>query len=67
MPSAEVELEVSQPRGRLRRFHFSLSRQSMPDIGECTIIAGRDETERHQAQQAIAQSAIAPTFPAFRE
>jgi signal transduction histidine kinase len=53
----ELELELARPAARMRRLHFSLSRQSLPGAGDCTIMVGRDETERLQAQQAVAQSA----------
>jgi C4-dicarboxylate-specific signal transduction histidine kinase len=54
--AAEVDLELEQ-RGQTRRLHFSLSRQSLPDSGDCVVMVGHDETERRQAQQAIALTA----------
>jgi C4-dicarboxylate-specific signal transduction histidine kinase len=53
----ELDLEIGPADGQHRRFHFSLSRQSLPDIGDCVVMVGHDETQRHQAQQAIAMSA----------
>ena len=54
--AAEIDLEVEQPDGPNRQLHFSLSRQSLPDTGDCIIMVGHDETQRRQAQQAIAMS-----------
>ena len=53
----EVDLEVIWPGEAAYYLHFSLSHQSLPEIGECTILVGHDETLRHQAQHAIAQTA----------
>lgn len=53
----EVDLEVSPAGEATHYLHFSLSHRSLPEIGECTILMGHDETLRHQARQAIAQTA----------
>lgn len=53
----EVDLLVVRPGDATRHLHFSLSHRSLPEVGECTILMGHDETLRHQAQQAIAQTA----------
>ncbi len=50
----EVDLQVIRPGEATHYLHFSLSHRSLPEIGECT---GHDETLRHQARQAIAQTA----------
>jgi C4-dicarboxylate-specific signal transduction histidine kinase len=55
--SIELDLRSAHPGERVRDLHFSVSRQSLPDLGDCTILVGHDETERHQAQRVIAQSA----------
>jgi C4-dicarboxylate-specific signal transduction histidine kinase len=53
----EVDLQVARPGEATHYLHFSLSHRSLPEIGECTILMGHDETLRHQARQAIAQTA----------
>jgi C4-dicarboxylate-specific signal transduction histidine kinase len=53
----EVDLQVIRPGEATHYLHFSLSHRSLPEIGECTILMGHDETLRHQARQAIAQTA----------
>ena len=53
----EVDLEVARPGEGTHYLHFSLSHRSLPEIGDCTILMGHDETLRHQARQAIAQTA----------
>ena len=53
----EVDLQVVRPGEATHYLHFSLSHRSLPEIGECTILMGHDETLRHQARQAIAQTA----------
>lgn len=53
----EVDLQVTRPDEATHHLHFSLSHRSLPEIGECTILMGHDETLRHQARQAIAQTA----------
>ncbi|UYN94243.1 MAG: hypothetical protein KIT25_19720 [Enhydrobacter sp.] len=55
--TGEVDLEYEPGEGPRRKLHFSLSRQSLSDTGDCTVMIGHDETQRHQAQQAIAMSA----------
>jgi C4-dicarboxylate-specific signal transduction histidine kinase len=55
--SIEVDLEVIEADKATRFLHFSVSSQALPDIGRCTILVGHDETLRHQAQSAIAQTA----------
>ncbi|MBI2740415.1 MAG: hypothetical protein HYX38_28200 [Rhodospirillales bacterium] len=53
----EVDLQVVRPGYATHHLHFSLSHRSLPEIGDCTILMGHDETLRHQTQQAIAQTA----------
>ncbi len=53
----EVDLQVARPSEATHYLHFSLSHRSLPEIGDCTILMGHDETLRHQARQAIAQTA----------
>ena len=53
----EVDLQVVRPGETTHYLHFSLSHRSLPEIGDCTILMGHDETLRHQARQAIAQTA----------
>jgi C4-dicarboxylate-specific signal transduction histidine kinase len=53
----EVDLRVARPGEPTHYLHFSLSRRSLPEIGDCTILMGHDETLRHQARQAIEQTA----------
>lgn len=53
----EVDLQVVRPGEAAHYLHFSLSHRSLPEIGDCTILMGHDETLRHQARQAIAQTA----------
>ena len=53
----EVDLQVARPGEATHYLHFSLSHRSLPEIGDCTILMGHDETLRHQARQAIAQTA----------
>ena len=55
-PAAEVDLRLVQPGDQTRRLHFSLSRQSLADSGECVVLVGHDETLRRQAERAIALS-----------
>lgn len=59
---AEVELETARAGEPPRQLHFSLSRQSLPDTGECIVMVGYDQTVRHQAQRAISQSAKLATL-----
>ena len=53
----EVDLQVVRPGEATHYLHFSLSHRTLPEIGDCTILMGHDETLRHQARQAIAQTA----------
>jgi C4-dicarboxylate-specific signal transduction histidine kinase len=53
----EVDLQLVRPGDATHYLHFSLSHRSLPEIGDCTILMGHDETLRHQALQAIAQTA----------
>ena len=53
----EVDLQVVRPGEATHYLHFSLSHRSLPELGDCTILMGHDETLRHQARQAIAQTA----------
>jgi C4-dicarboxylate-specific signal transduction histidine kinase len=53
----EVDLQVVRPGEATHYLHFSLSHRSLPEIGDCTILMGHDETLRHQARPAIAQTA----------
>ncbi len=55
--TGEIDLEYPAIQGTPRRLHFSLSRQALPETGDCVVMIGHDETQRHQAQQAIAMSA----------
>lgn len=55
--AAEFDLRLERPGAATRFLHVSMSRQMLPDLGECAILVGHDETERHQARAAIAQSA----------
>lgn len=55
-PTAEVDLRLVLSGDQTRRLRFSLSRQSLPDSGECVVLVGHDETLRHQAERAIALS-----------
>ena len=52
----EVDVETTWPGQPTRYLHFSVSRQTLADVGACTILVGHDETPRHQAQRAIAQT-----------
>ncbi len=54
--AAEVNLQIARPPDQTRHLHFSLSRQVLPDTGECVIMVGHDETRRYRAEQAIALS-----------
>ena len=56
-PAAELDLQVAQPGEQTAILRFSLARQSLPDLGECAILIGHDETIRRRAEQAMAQSA----------
>jgi C4-dicarboxylate-specific signal transduction histidine kinase len=58
----EVDLQVTRPGEATHHLHFSLSHGSLPEIGDCTILMGHDETLRHQARQAIAQTATLVTL-----
>jgi C4-dicarboxylate-specific signal transduction histidine kinase len=53
----EVDLQIVRPGNATHYLHFSLSHRTLPEIGDCTILMGHDETLRHQARQAIAQTA----------
>jgi len=55
--TAELDLRLERPGEPARFLHFSLSSQSLPELGECAVMVGHDETGRHQAQLAIAQAA----------
>jgi signal transduction histidine kinase len=50
---AEVDLEIVRPGNQTQILQFSLSRRSLLDWGDCTIMVGHDETVRHQARQAL--------------
>lgn len=52
----EADVETAWPGQPTRYLHFSASRQTLPDVGTCTILVGYDETPRHQAQRALAQT-----------
>jgi C4-dicarboxylate-specific signal transduction histidine kinase len=54
--SVEVDLDLALSGGRTRFMHFSISRQSLPGLGQCAIMVGHDETERRNAQQSAAQT-----------
>jgi C4-dicarboxylate-specific signal transduction histidine kinase len=53
----EIDLQIAALGEQVRDLHFSVSRQSLPDLGDCTILVGHDETARHQVQRMVAQSA----------
>ena len=53
----DVDLRLERPGAAPRFLRFTLARQSLPDYGRCTVLIGQDETSRHEAQNAIAQSA----------
>jgi signal transduction histidine kinase len=53
--SLEVDLEL-EVDGAIRFLHFSASAQSLPGLGDCTVMMGHDETRRHQERQAILHS-----------
>lgn len=52
----ELDLTVERPGDRASVLRFSLSRQLLPDTGDCVIMVGHDETMRRQAERAIAMS-----------
>lgn len=52
-----LEIDIVDLTGRRRTLHLSMAKQELLGIGQCTIIVGTDETERHAAQLAISQSA----------
>jgi C4-dicarboxylate-specific signal transduction histidine kinase len=53
----ELDLQLERSGEASRLLHFSLSRQSLPDYGDCTIMVGHDETARHEVRLALMQSA----------
>ncbi len=53
----EMDLRLTKPDGSVRFLHFSASHQSLPGLGNCAVLVGHDETQRHEAQQAMVQSA----------
>jgi C4-dicarboxylate-specific signal transduction histidine kinase len=55
--TAEIDLEIQQDGGKRRLLHCSLSRQTLPDTGECIVMVGHDETERRRLQETMALSA----------
>jgi signal transduction histidine kinase len=55
--SIALDLRIARAGEQTRDLHFSVSRQSLPDLGDCTILVGHDETARHQVQRVIVQSA----------
>ncbi|MDI1287972.1 MAG: cache domain-containing protein [Reyranella sp.] len=59
---AEVDLEIVRPGNQTQMLQFSLSRRSLLDWGDCTIMVGHDETVRHQVRQAIALSSKMETL-----
>jgi signal transduction histidine kinase/ActR/RegA family two-component response regulator len=53
---AAIDIQVQRTDGPSKLLHFSLSREWLPDIGECVVLVGSDETLRRRAEQAIAES-----------
>lgn len=53
----EIDLNLARGDGRFVLLRFGLSWHAFPDIGDCLVLAGHDETERRTMEIAIAQSA----------
>ncbi len=60
--SIELDLRLENDAARPRYLRFSLSRQALPGLGNCTVMVGHDETARHEVQQSLAQSAKLATL-----
>lgn len=58
----EIDLRGDGVDGNTRYLRFTLSRQALPGLGDCTVMVGHDETERLQAQRAVIQSAKLATL-----
>jgi C4-dicarboxylate-specific signal transduction histidine kinase len=57
----EADLEFERGRDKLL-LHFTAVRQTLPVSGDCVVIIGQDETQRHHTRQSIAQAAKLATL-----
>lgn len=53
----EVDLSLARGNGRFVQLRFRLCWHTFPDIGDCLVLVGHDETERRTIEIAVAQSA----------
>lgn len=53
----EIDLSLARGNGRFVQLRFQISWHAFPDIGDCLVLVGYDETERRTMEIAIAQSA----------
>jgi len=53
----ELDLTLSRGHGLFSMLRFRLTWHILPDIGECMVLVGQDETRRRTTEMALAQSA----------
>lgn len=53
----DFDLTVSRGNGEFTILRFRLTWQVFPDIGDCMVLVGQDETRRRTTEMALAQSA----------
>ena len=53
----DFDITLSRGPGDFTLLRFRMTRQSLPDIGDCLVLVGSDETRRRTTEMALAQSA----------
>lgn len=54
---SDFDLTISRGNGVFSILRFRLSRHVFPDIGDCLVLVGQDETRRRTTEMALAHSA----------
>jgi len=54
---SDFDLTISRGNGVFSMLRFRLSRHVFPDIGDCLVLVGQDETRRRTTEMALAHSA----------
>ena len=54
---SDVDITLSRGAGDFTLLRFRMTRRAFPDIGDCLVLVGSDETRRRTTEMALAQSA----------
>ena len=54
---SDFDLTIARGNGVFSILRFRLTRHTFPDIGDCLVLVGHDETRRRTTEMALAQSA----------